>query len=131
MGGARLAILLLFLAAACGSRGDGREVGPGSPGDEVSAVEPRQVEVPAGSGPGGADTVIGAIPGPCGATRANRFLGRAYRPDMNPEIMAASGAVAVRVAAPVDENAPEEPTVDRRINLVLNSRGEIILMDCG
>jgi hypothetical protein len=74
--------------------------------------------------------VIGATPGPCGSTGATRFLGQTYRPEMDAEIMAASDATAVRVAVPVDENAPEEPTVDRRINLVLNDFGQIILMDC-
>ena len=85
---------------------------------------------PAEAPDSGPDDVIGATPGPCGSTRAAAFLGKTWRPEMNSEIKRLSGAASVRRVRPSGEDSAG-PTVDRRLNVLLNDSGQIIMLDCG
>jgi len=108
--------------------------GPASPPVEQSRPSnsaAAQVERPANAPASGVNDVIGATPGPCGSTRATAFLGKTYKPEMDAEMMRASGATAIRRIRPTGEDAGDGPIVDRRMNVVLNDFGQIILLDCG
>lgn len=87
---------------------------------------------PANAPPYDKNDVIGATPGPCGSTRAAAFLGKTYKPDMDAEMMRISGATVIRPVRPTGEDADVDgPIVDRRMNVLLNDFGQIIMLDCG
>lgn len=92
---------------------------------------PRTVERPADAPPSGVDDVIGAVPGPCGSTRAEAFLGKPYSDETARALRQASGASEVSVHRPSDKADPDRPMVERRLNVLLNDGGRIILLDCG
>lgn len=120
----RLLLSLLVLTACA-------EADSTSPSEEPKAAA-IEVTRPAGAPASGVNDVIGATPGPCGSTRATAFLGKTYRPEMDVEIMKASGATAIKRIRPTGEDATADgPIVDRRLNLVLNDFGQIILLHCG
>jgi hypothetical protein len=120
-----LLVLLVLTACAKGPAGP-----PAAQGGEANQPAP-QVARPANAAAPSVNDVIGATPGPCGSTRATAFLGKTYKPDMDAEMMRASGATAIRRIRPMGEDAADGPIVDRRMNVVLNDFGQIILLDCG
>lgn len=121
------ALLLLSLVTACSAGSADANAQQNGEADRTSA----KVARPANAPPSGVNDVIGATPGPCGSTRATEFLGRTYRPDMDAALMRSSGADEIRLNRPIDADAPETPMNERRLNLLLNDSGQIILLDCG
>lgn len=123
----RLLLPLLALGACS------HEAGNSAPEESAdSNVSGAQVQQPANAPGRGVNDIIGATPGPCGSTRATAFLGRTYRPYMDAEMMRVSGATAIRRIRPTGEDADGGGrTIDRRMNVVLNDFGQIILLDCG
>ena len=121
-------LLALFVLTACAEGGSDPPAGQSSQSNGSGV----QASAPANAPAYGKNDVIGATPGPCGSPRATAFLGKTYRPEMDAEMMRVSGATAIRRIRPTGEDAPADgPTVDRRMNLVLNDFGQIILLDCG
>jgi|GEM_PF-6840357 len=121
-------LLPLILLTACGEEAGNRRAEQGVPADQAGV----QVARPANAPASGVNDVIGATPGPCGSTRATAFLGRTYRPEMDSEMIRVSGATAIRRIRPTGEDsAIGGPIVDRRMNVVLNDLGQIVLLDCG
>jgi hypothetical protein len=119
--------LPLLLVSACAP-------GVGNAAAELNSTSNQsgvKVAQPAGATASGPNDVIGATPGACGATRAREFLGRTYGPEMDKEMMRASGATAIRRIPPTGEDANGGPMVDTRMNVVLNDFGQIVLLDCG
>lgn len=123
----RLLLPLLVLAACA----DGSSNPPPDQGARSNRSGER-VAQPAGAPSSGVNDVIGATPGPCGSTRATAFFGRTYAPEMDAEMMRVSGATAIRRVRPTGGDAGEDgPIVDRRMNVLLNDFGQIIMLDCG
>lgn len=96
-----------------------------------TSVSPPEVAVPADAPQRNVNDVIGATPGPCGSTRATSFLGQTYRPEMDAELMRVSGATVIRRVRPTGEDAGSGEIVDRRLNVLVNDYGQIIMLDCG
>jgi hypothetical protein len=121
-------LLPLLVLTACAE-------GASNPPAEQSAQSNRSavpVARPADAPAYGVNDVIGATPGPCGSTRATAFLGKTYKAEMDLEMMRVSGATAIRRIRPTGEDAGEDgPIVDRRMNVLLNDFGQIIMLDCG
>jgi len=89
------------------------------------------VEIPAGAPPpSGPDAILGAIDGPCGSGKAADFMGRAWSPQTEKALKARTGAVGVLI---LDENnlAAQNPPNPRRVDVLLNSRNQIIHLVCG
>ncbi|MFL6843843.1 MAG: hypothetical protein ACJ8ER_03050 [Allosphingosinicella sp.] len=89
------------------------------------------MESPAGAPPlSGPDAVLGAIAGPCGSEKAADFMGRAWSPQTEAALKARTGAVAVLI---LDEAnlAAQLPVNPRRVDVLLNSRNQIIHLVCG
>ena len=119
--------LSIALLAAC-SGGGGKE---GNMTRNASAT--RAVHMPAGAAPLTGQEPMGAVPGPCGSERVADFVGRRYLPAMEAELLARSGASSVNAYdGSVELQDTDEPgTEPRRLNLLLNDAGAIILIDCG
>ena len=122
-----LRLLLPLMLAACGAEAGNELAGRGAEANGSGV----QVSRPAGAPASGVNDVIGATPGPCGSTRATAFLGKTYRPEMDAELKRVSGASAVRRIRPTGEDADGGALVDRRLNVLLNDFGQIIMLDCG
>jgi hypothetical protein len=122
-----LRLLLPLMLAACGAEAGNSHAGRSAEANGSGT----QASRPAGAPASGVNDVIGATPGPCGSTRATAFLGRTYRPEMDAELKRASGAAAIRRVRPTGEDAGGGPPVDRRLNVLLNDFGQIIMLDCG
>ena len=123
-------LLTLAILAACG--GDGGQANVQARRADLPAAGPAaEVARPVEAAPSDFNDVIGATPGPCGSTRATAFLGQTYRPEMDAEMMRVSGATAIRRIRPTGEDAGSGEIVDRRMNVVLNDFGQIIMLDCG
>jgi len=120
-------MLLLPLATACSDGPSDTDAQQGGRADPAAADIARPADAP----PSKVNDVIGATPGPCGSTRAAEFLGRIYRPDIDAALLRSSGASEIRVHRPIAADAPETPTNHRRLNLLLNQSGRIIMLDCG
>ena len=120
-------IAFALLAACSGSAGSDDKTAPAR-NDSAGPV----VAMPAGAPPLSGQEPMGATPGPCGSVRVADFVGRRYDPAMDAEILARSGASRVHVydgyVEAADMAGPEDP---RRLNLLLNDSGVIILIDCG
>ncbi|HEX8303068.1 I78 family peptidase inhibitor [Sphingomonas sp.] len=119
----RLFLPILAIAACADNAGNVSE----NRSNQDSALVSRPADAP----PSDVNDVIGATPGPCGSTRATAFLGKTYHPELDAELMRVSGATAIRRIRPTGEDAAEGPIVDRRMNVVLNDSGQIIMLDCG
>jgi hypothetical protein len=88
-------------------------------------------ESPAGAPPlSGPDAILGAIAGPCGSEKAADFMGRAWSPQTQAALKARTGAVGVLI---LDEHnlAAQNPPNPRRVDVLLNSRNQIIHLVCG
>ena len=132
----RTLLPLLAAAAVCGCSA-GAEENAAAAAEANAAAGPAQsdlqapaVERPADAPPSGIDDVMGAVPGPCGSEKAAAYMGRAYSPAVAAELEEVTGAgqVAVVDTSGGDADRPSDP---RRLNVLLNSRNEIILLDCG
>jgi hypothetical protein len=88
------------------------------------------VERPADAPDAGIDAIMGAVPGPCGSGEATEFMGRSYSPEVEAALKARTGASEINIVDHdgADANLPPDP---RRLNVLLNSRQQIILLDCG
>ncbi len=117
----------LPLLAGCSGEPDEANASP-----PLDAQAPVQVERPADAPARGPLDVIGATPGPCGSTDATEFLGKRWSGEVAAALKAKSKADAVRVAREMtEEEAAAATSNPRRLNVVLNDSGRIILMDCG
>lgn len=131
MGLLSFALLAACQAAETGGEGNGAAV---SGSDGKAAPTTTTVAVPAGGGPSGLDAVMGATPGPCGSTKASDLVGQIYTPELDSKLRARTGASDVRVVRPgeyLDPAEPQPPPVERRLNVLLNRAGQIIMLDCG
>ena len=120
--------MLLLSLAACSPGAPENTGNTTANGAAANASAPATVIQPAGAPQPSAQDVIGATPGPCGSTRGEAWLGRAWSPQIGSELRQATGASEVTVRT--GEN-PYLPPDDRRLNVYLNDSGRIILMDCG
>lgn len=96
-----------------------------------ASVATAAVESPAGAPPlSGPDAILGAIAGPCGSEKAADFMGRAWSPQTKAALKARTGAVGVLILdeAHVADQLPANP---RRVDVLLNSRNQIIHLVCG
>jgi hypothetical protein len=121
--------LSFFLSIALLAAGGGGKEGNMTRNESAT----RAVHMPAGAAPLTGQEPMGAVPGPCGSERVADFVGRRYLPAMEAELLARSGASSVNAYdGSVELQDTDEPgTEPRRLNLLLNDAGAIILIDCG
>ena len=111
-----------LVLAACSAKG--------TEGNEATAAnEAITARVPPGASNGW--PLYGAVPGPCGSTGASRFLRRDYTPDLLPALKKSSGADDVRVYDPRNPTEPNDRSIPGRLNVMLDDKGRIVLLDCG
>jgi hypothetical protein len=97
--------------------------------DVVESPASEQAVVTAGGFPPQTpETILGAVPGPCGSPRAEGFLGKQFTPEMISQLKAATGAIEVVVR---DGSNPNLTPLDQRLNVMLSPSGKIVLFDCG
>ena len=122
----RSLILFLALTASCSA---GSETNETAEADAAGANV--SVESPAGGQASGFETILGAIDGPCGAPRAEEFLGKPWTEDSEAAMKAKTGASEVKPFKFNDVYDPSTKMDERRLNVYLSPSGRIVHLVCG
>ena len=126
----RRSALRLLAAVSLAGCSPAPEKGNDAAPEAANAAPPALVERPEGAAASGIDAPMGAVPGPCGAEKAAALVGRAWSPALEAELRRLTGARAVNIVDHDGGDATLPPDAGR-VNVLLNSRSEVILLDCG
>ena len=121
----RSSLLFLAFAAGCSSGASDSNEAARAEADKTT------VEVPAGVQGSGHETILGAIDGPCGAPKAQEFLGRKWTDDSAAAMKAKTGASEVKPFKFNDVYDPSTKMDERRLNVYLSPSGRIVHLVCG
>lgn len=120
------ALGLIVLIAACSA---GPETNEGRQADANRSAA--TMEAQAGLEPQTPETILGAIDGPCGAPKADGFLGTKWTGDSAAAMKAKSGADEVKLFRFNDAADPDEKMNERRLNVYLSPSERVVHLVCG
>jgi hypothetical protein len=122
----RSPLIFLALIAACSAGAESNEAA-GSEANPTNVT----VEAPPGGQAQGFETILGAIDGPCGAPKAEEFLGRKWTDDSAAAMQAKTGSSEVKPFKFNDIYDPSTKMDERRLNVYLSPSGRIVHLVCG
>ena len=120
-------LLLLIMLPACSDQSAEANTQAAQP----AAPEGILVHQPADSLASGHEQILGAIDGPCGAPRAQEFLGQSWTDENSAVMKQRSGAEVLKLFRFNDVADLDEKMNERRLNVYLSPSGRIIHLVCG
>ena len=120
------AFAFFAVIAGCSAGAEANEAAEGEANQAATTMQS-----PDGLEPQTPETILGAIDGPCGAPRAQEFLGKKWTDASAAAMKEMTGASVVKPFHRKDVYDPSEKMDERRLNVYLSPSGRIIHLVCG